>query len=48
VLGLDTAETCRGWRSTLRISCALNWFYLHDISDIYHAFNIRSSDHKYS
>ena len=26
-MGLDTAETCRGWRNILRISCASNWFF---------------------
>jgi len=24
---LDTPETCRGWRSVLRISCASSWFF---------------------
>jgi hypothetical protein len=26
MMGLDTPETCRGWRNILRISCALSWF----------------------
>jgi hypothetical protein len=26
MMGLDTPETCRGWRSILRISCASSWF----------------------
>jgi len=25
--GLDTPETCRGWRNILRISCASSWFF---------------------
>ena len=27
MMGLDTPETCRGWRNLLRISCALSWFF---------------------
>jgi len=26
MLGLDTPETCSGWRNILRISCASSWF----------------------
>ena len=26
MMGLDTSETCRGWRNVLRISCASSWF----------------------
>jgi hypothetical protein len=26
MIGLDTPETCRGWRNILRISCASSWF----------------------
>jgi hypothetical protein len=29
--GVDTAETCRGWRNILRISCASSWFFLYTI-----------------
>jgi len=32
VLGLDTAETCRGWWNVLRISCASNWFFFTRVS----------------
>jgi len=27
MMGLDTPETCRGWRNILRISCASSWFF---------------------
>jgi len=27
MMGLDTCETCRGWRNILRISCASSWFF---------------------
>jgi hypothetical protein len=27
MMGVDTAETCRGWRNTLRISCASSWSF---------------------
>ena len=27
MMGLDTPETCRGWRSILRISCPSSWFF---------------------
>jgi len=26
MMGLDTPETCRGWRNILTISCASSWF----------------------
>ena len=26
-MGLDTSETCRGWRNILRIHCASSWFF---------------------
>jgi len=26
-MGLDTPETCRGWRNILRISCTSSWFF---------------------
>ena len=27
MMGLDTPETCRGWRNILRISCTSSWFF---------------------
>jgi hypothetical protein len=27
MMGLDTPETCRGWRNILRIICLLSWFF---------------------
>jgi hypothetical protein len=27
MMGLDTPETCWGWRNILRISCASSWFF---------------------
>jgi len=27
-IGLDTPETCRGWRNIRRISCASSWFFV--------------------
>ena len=27
MMGLDTPETCRGWRNILRISCASSWSF---------------------
>ena len=27
MMGLDTPETCSGWRNILRISCASSWFF---------------------
>jgi hypothetical protein len=27
MMGLDTPETCGGWRNILRISCASSWFF---------------------
>jgi hypothetical protein len=27
MMGLDTPETCRGWRNVLRISCVSGWFF---------------------
>ena len=27
MMGLDTPETCRGWRNILRISCASSWYF---------------------
>jgi len=27
MMGLDTPETCRGWRNILRISCASSWVF---------------------
>ena len=30
-MGLDTPETCRGWRNMLRISCVSSWFFCTQI-----------------
>jgi hypothetical protein len=30
MMGLDTPETCKGWRNILRISCASSWFFLNE------------------
>jgi len=27
MMGLDTPETCKGWRNTLRRNCASSWFF---------------------
>jgi len=27
MMGLDTPETCRGWRNILRVSCASSWVF---------------------
>ena len=31
-MGLDTPETCRGWRNILRISCVSSWFFFTRIT----------------
>ena len=41
MMGVDTPETCRGWRSILRISCASSWFSLQQLYR-----NVRSTTHK--
>jgi hypothetical protein len=47
MMGLDTSETCRGWRDVLRIICASSWFpftRLHDSRPLEH--RALSSDKK--
>ena len=35
MMGLDTPETFRGWKNTLRISYASSCFFLHDYIEMH-------------
>jgi hypothetical protein len=34
MMGLDTHETCRGWRNILRITCASRWVFFIRVSAV--------------
>ena len=40
-MGLDTSETCKGWRNILKINCESSWFFLHDYIEMHSQQNIR-------
>jgi hypothetical protein len=45
LMGLDTPETCRGWRNILRIRCASSWFsFTREILESGPVFISRTSD----
>jgi hypothetical protein len=46
MMGLDTPETCRGWRNILRISCASSWFFLTRRFSVYFSCYGYANAHK--